>query len=307
MILVTGATGRLGRRIVRLLRRARLPVRALVRPGSHYYELNDTDCDYFFGDLRDPVSLRRALEGCDRLVHAAGVRLDSTDNHHAAVVEQGSRDLWAAARHHRVQKVVMVSCLGAERSLPHPTFDCLARAEESLAESGLAHTILRCAPFIEELLHPRCWGSPEARISPIWRQDAAIAALAALDDQAPTGALALGGPEVMSARDAVERAHALAGTTPQWMPLPRLVARVAGLAGRRWRTHIERMALLLGQDMTVQANPLGVPMTAFDDAVRMLLDETPPEDTHRSFQATIYAPGVVPQQSLPEGPLRKID
>ena len=54
VILVTGATGRLGSRIVRLLRRARLPVRALVRSGSYYYRLNDTGCGYFFGDLRNP-------------------------------------------------------------------------------------------------------------------------------------------------------------------------------------------------------------------------------------------------------------
>ena len=49
MILVTGATGRLGGQIVRLLRAAKMDVRALVRAGSEYFWLNDTGCTYFFG------------------------------------------------------------------------------------------------------------------------------------------------------------------------------------------------------------------------------------------------------------------
>ncbi len=307
VILVTGATGRLGSRIVRLLRRARLPVRALVRSGSYYYRLNDTGCDYFFGDLRDPRSLGRALRGCERVVHAAQVRVDSTDNHHAAVVDEGSLALWSAAAERGVKKVVMVSCLGAEKELPHPTFDCLARAEASLGESGLPHTILRCAPFIEELLRPRCWGRPEARITPLWRQDAAIATLAALDDAAPAGAIAMGGPREMSLQEAVEAAHAQAGTQVRWMPAPPLLARLAGLAGRRWRTHIERMTLLHGQDMVAQDNPLGIPQTPFEGAIEALLAEVANADTHRNFQATVYKAGTVPFAELPEGPQREID
>jgi len=307
VIVVTGATGRLGSRIVSLLRRAQLPVRALVRSGSYYYRLNNTGCDYFFGDLRDPRSLRRALRGCERLVHAAQVRLDSSDNHHSAVVDEGSLALWSAATDRGVKKVVMVSCLGVEKELPHPTFDCLARAEASLAESGLPHTILRCAPFIEELLRPRCWGRADARITPLWREDAAIATLAALDDGAPAGAVAMGGPREMSLQEAVEAAHAQAGTQVRWMPAASLLARVAGLAGRRWRTHIERMALLHGQDMVVQDNPLGIPQTPFEGAVEALLAEVASDGTHRNFQATVYSPGTVSFEDLPEGPQREVD
>jgi uncharacterized protein YbjT (DUF2867 family) len=277
-----------------------------VRPGSHYYKLNDSGCDYFFGDLRDPRSLRRALRGCERLVHAAQVRLDSTDNHQAVVLDEGSRALWAAAAERGVRKVVMTSCLGVESELPHPAFACQAAAEASLVASGLPHTILRCAPFVEELLRPRAWGMPESRISPLSRDDAAIAVLACLDDSAPTGAIALGGPEAMSVREAIERAHTRAGSSVQWMPAVGLLARAAGLAGRRWRTHIERMRLLHSSDLV--AGPLpGVTPTSLAVALERLLVEGGEEEVYRTFAATVYEPGSVAFGSLPEGPLREVD
>ena len=303
---MTGATGLLGSRVVRLLRRARLPVRALVRPGSHYYKLNDSGCDYFFGDLRDPRSLRRALRGCERLVHAAQVRLDSTDNHQAVVMEEGSRALWAAASERGVRKVVMTSCLGVSMDFPHPAFACQAEAEASLVASGLPHTILRCAPFVEELLRPRVWGDPDSRLSPLSRDDAAIAVLACLDDSAPMGPIALGGPDAMTLREAVDRAHNRAGTSPQWMPATGMLARVAGLAGRRWRNHIERMRLLHSSNLV--AGPLpGVTPTSLDAALERLLVEGGEEEVYRTFAATVYKPGSVPFGSLPEGPLREVD
>ena len=306
MIVVTGATGRLGRRVVRLLRRARLDVRALVRAGSYYYKLNDTGCAYFFGDLRDERSLRRALRGCTRLVHTAHVRLDSTDNHTSVVMEEGAASLWRAAVERGVEKVVMTSCLGVEQQLPHPSFACLAAAEASLAASGLPHTILRCAPFVEELMNPRAWGDAESRIAPLYREDAAIGVLACLDDGAPQGPIALGGPDVLTVGEAVQRAHAAAGTTPRWMPSPRSVARLAGLAGRRWRNHIERMALLHSSDLVAPPLP-GIQPTPLDDALRRLLSDSDDEDVYRIFAATVYEPGVAAFKDLPEGPLREAD
>lgn len=73
MILVTGATGFLGRHLIPRLRNSGYRLRALVRPTSsvaflqeHGVELAYTD------DIRDQVAAQRACEGCRFVIHAAG-------------------------------------------------------------------------------------------------------------------------------------------------------------------------------------------------------------------------------------------
>ncbi|MCC3466683.1 MAG: NAD(P)H-binding protein, partial [Microcoleus sp. PH2017_06_SFM_O_A] len=52
MFLVTGATGALGRRIVREIRQQEKPVRAFVRLASRYSELENRGAEIFIGDLK---------------------------------------------------------------------------------------------------------------------------------------------------------------------------------------------------------------------------------------------------------------
>ena len=68
MILVCGATGGLGGRIVRSLRAAGAPVRALVRSAAE-----DLPAEVVAGDFRDPESLRRAVAGADAVVSTVTV------------------------------------------------------------------------------------------------------------------------------------------------------------------------------------------------------------------------------------------
>lgn len=62
MILVTGATGSIGRHLVRRLTDLGVPFKALVRDPA-----TDLACDLVVGDFDDPASIARALEGVDRL------------------------------------------------------------------------------------------------------------------------------------------------------------------------------------------------------------------------------------------------
>ena len=62
MYLVTGATGGVGRRIVRLLRERDLPVRAFVRLTSRYGELENRGAEIFIGDLRQDRDIQKACQ-----------------------------------------------------------------------------------------------------------------------------------------------------------------------------------------------------------------------------------------------------
>ena len=65
MILVTGATGFIGLRVVNLLRAEGKPVRCLVRNPDRAGTLQRLGCELAAGDVTDPLSLDAAASGCD--------------------------------------------------------------------------------------------------------------------------------------------------------------------------------------------------------------------------------------------------
>lgn len=74
MILVTGATGFLGRNLVPFLKQAGCPVRALIRPGSDAQFLRDQAVELAIADdITDTAAVIRATKGCRYVIHAAGL------------------------------------------------------------------------------------------------------------------------------------------------------------------------------------------------------------------------------------------
>ncbi|MGZ4140817.1 MAG: NAD-dependent epimerase/dehydratase family protein, partial [Actinomycetota bacterium] len=71
--LVTGATGFLGSRLARVLRDRGHGVRVLVRPSSGRRRLEGLDVEEALGDVTDPESVKRALDGMDAVFHAAAM------------------------------------------------------------------------------------------------------------------------------------------------------------------------------------------------------------------------------------------
>lgn len=70
-VLLTGATGLLGSNLVRKLAQAGFEVRAIVRESSNLSLLKNTDTEIVTGDLLNPQDLRRALQNCRVVIHAA--------------------------------------------------------------------------------------------------------------------------------------------------------------------------------------------------------------------------------------------
>jgi len=109
--LVTGASGFIGWHIARLLGERGHKVRALVRPAS---KLRELDAETVTGDLREAVSLDRAVVGCGLVFHvAADYRLWARDQRelYESNVE-GTRNLLEAARRAGVERVVYTSTVG---------------------------------------------------------------------------------------------------------------------------------------------------------------------------------------------------
>jgi dihydroflavonol-4-reductase len=123
MILVTGATGHIGNVLVRRLLSAGERVRALIMPGEDTSPLTGLDVEMVHGNVLDPDSLRRAMEGVGRVFHLAGIIsiLPGRNLMLRRVNVEGTRNVIAAAARAGVRRLLYTSSIHAIQRAPHGT------------------------------------------------------------------------------------------------------------------------------------------------------------------------------------------
>lgn len=143
MILVTGATGRIGGRAARLLHSRGLPLRLLVRDPLRAPEI--AEAEVVVGDYADPPSLDRAFAGCDTVFV---VSAKAPPGERAKLHENA----FLAAKRAGVGHVVYLSLQGAVPDSSYPYARDHWRSERALQATGLPHTILRNGKYAEQIL-----------------------------------------------------------------------------------------------------------------------------------------------------------
>ena len=113
-VLITGASGLIGGAVARRLRRAGVPVRALVRPTSAVAELKEIGARLAVGDVRDAAAVEAAAAGTSCIFHFAGLlgAAGLPDRDYADVHVGGTANVLAAAAKHGVGRVVHGSTIG---------------------------------------------------------------------------------------------------------------------------------------------------------------------------------------------------
>lgn len=149
MILIVGASGRLGSVVVEQLLAQGKPVRAMTRTPLALAHLKQQGAEVVSGDLRDPASLLRACQGAEQVLAAAHALDGKGDNNPHAVDDAGNRQLIDAAKAAGVQHFVFLSILGASPDAPLEFFRIKYRTEEYLRASGLNFTILRPSAYMD--------------------------------------------------------------------------------------------------------------------------------------------------------------
>ncbi|MBD2597713.1 SDR family oxidoreductase [Nostoc spongiaeforme FACHB-130] len=148
MFLVTGATGGIGRRVVRLLRQQEQSVRAFVRLTSRYSELEHRGAEIFIGDLRQARDIEKATQGVKYIISTHGSDGDALSLDYRANIE-----LIDQAKANQVQHFVFVSVLGVDRGYEDAlVFKAKRAVEQYLVDSGLNYTILRPSGLASNLL-----------------------------------------------------------------------------------------------------------------------------------------------------------
>jgi len=111
---LTGGTGFVGSHAARALAAQGADLRLLVRGASNTKNIDDLKADRVVGELGDPASLEKGMEGCDVVFHvAAEYRLwvRNADKLYRTNVE-GTRAILRAARKNKVRRVVYTSSVG---------------------------------------------------------------------------------------------------------------------------------------------------------------------------------------------------
>jgi len=150
-LLVVGATGTLGRQVVRRAIDEGHQVRCLVRNARKATFLKEWGAEIVQGDLCAPETLPRVLEGITAVIDAATSR--PTDSLTIKQVDwDGKVTLIQAAAKAGVERFVFFSILGAENFPNVPLMEIKRCTEIFLAESGLNYTILKPCGFLQGLI-----------------------------------------------------------------------------------------------------------------------------------------------------------
>jgi NADH dehydrogenase len=280
VILVTGGTGFVGPRVVHALRGRDLPVRAVVRDpsGRSATTLAAWGAELVPGDMTEAESLRRAVDGCDVVVHIVAIR-QGRDEEFRRVMEQGTRDLVTAAQDAGVKRFVLMSALGtsAETQDLVPYYHAKWEQEQTVQGSGLEHVIFRPSfvfardggilPTFRRLaqLAPvtPIIGSGRQQIQPIWIEDVAAYFAQAVDKpEAANRIFELGGPDAVTWNEFWERLKRVLGQRRPSLHVPVALMRANALVTERLPGNIP-----LTRDLLTMLEH-GDNVVSNDDAVR---------------------------------------
>ena len=294
MILVTGATGFVGQRIVHALRAEGQEVRCLVRSSKRARMLEAWGCELVIGDVTDPESLVPAVSGCDAVVHLVAI-IAGRPQDYERVMTRGTLNVLAAAKGEGVRRFVLMSALGASEETKDlvPYYRSKWAMEHAVQESRLEHVIFRPSfvlgpdggvmPQFKRMVRylpvlPIA-GAGTQRIQPIFVEDVAAFFVRSIDlPEAANRTFSLCGPEVLTWNEFWARLANALGKSRRTVHLPigllRLQAVGLELLPKPPVTRDQLTMLEAGDnvcDSTEAAETFGIELTPLDEQLERSL------------------------------------
>jgi nucleoside-diphosphate-sugar epimerase len=323
-ILVTGGSGVIGAGVIPELLRRDHRVRLLSRHA-------DVDAkqwsaiEPFAGDVSDAASIDGAADGCDAVLHIAGIAVEHPpDATFEKVNVDGTRNILAEAARAQVRRFVFVSSLGADYGTS--AYHRSKREAERLVEAApLAWTIVRpggvygpgdeVISFILKLIRAlpvlTVVDDGNQLFQPIFYEDLGRALAEVLERDLSRQTLEVAGGETTSMNDLIDRLGKITGREPR--VVVNVPSTLASIASKVLDLPIDenKLAMLREENVIRGTNALtdvlGLTPTPLDDGLRSLaqnaLPEQLPEDGvgamhHKHFEATLHGTTKSPEDVM---------
>ena len=234
-VLVTGATGFLGRRVVAELLARHHQVRCLVHSPGRERLLDGWDVDVHYGNIMDGDSISQAMYDVQSVVHLVGIIRARRGLSFDQVHRQGTANVAEAASSGGAREIIYVSALGATSNPAYPYLHSKRQAELSVINSGVPYTILRPSVIFgpgDEFLTALAGlvrlgplvpviGSGRNRLQPVALDDVAHCIADSVGNSLVKGkTLSLGGPDRLSYNDLLDEVGLAMGRSVRRIHVP---------------------------------------------------------------------------------------
>ena len=230
-ILVAGATGHLGRQIVRELKKQNHWVRALTRNPIRPFDLAD---EVVGGNLNKMGSLHAACGEIDVVISAAGSSvspsLSKKEPEYLTVDYWGNRNLLKVAGTSGIRRFIYVSVYNTPQIQHLDYVRAHTRFADELASSGLSYAVIQPTGFFSAFnsildiarsgIAPLI-GNGQARTNPIHEKDLAKICVEAVENG--NGRISIGGPEILTRKRIFELAFEALGKKPRFIKVPSMM------------------------------------------------------------------------------------
>ena len=221
-VVVTGASGFVGKGLCRALVDGGWTVRAIVRDTAKAAQrLGHLKLEMRVGDIRNPETVRAALKDAGSIVHLAAIAIEKPGQSYSATNTDATRILLEAARAESVERIIYMSQNGSDSNSPYPFLRSKGIAQDLVTESSTRWTVLRPSvifgqedEFVNVLarlvkLSPVVFplpGGGTARFQPVAVSDIVRSIVKVLEDDATVGkTYSIGGSTPLTLRQMTER------------------------------------------------------------------------------------------------------
>jgi NADH dehydrogenase len=305
LVLVTGATGFLGRQVVPELLARRHQVRCLIHSPGKERLFDHGEVEVHYGSILNPESLSQAMYGVQSVAHLVGIIRSGRGASFDLVHRQGTANVVEAAKDAGAREIIYVSAMGAAPDPKYPYLHSKQQGELRVTSSGLDYTILRPSVIFgegDEFMTALAGlvragpvtpviGSGKNRMQPVAVKDVARCVAASVGNSLVKGkTINLGGPHRLSYNDLLEEVALAMGrplrrvhiptalvwpavsVAQQLLPRPPVTTTQLRMLGVRNVAEGRDMELAFGFTPTpLRGNIDYVNAVSFGDALRMTL------------------------------------
>ncbi|PWN07383.1 SDR family oxidoreductase [Rhodohalobacter mucosus] len=259
-ILLAGATGYLGKHILKELTLWGIPTIALTRRLPGIDDVNSESVQVAIADVTRPETLTGLAKEVDTVISTVGITRQRDGLSYMDVDYRANMNLLREAQRSQVRKFIYISVINGSTHRHLALTSAKEKFVDELKESGLDYTIIRPNGFYsdmkEVLMMARrgkiyLFGNGEYKLNPIHGADLAEICVRSISEKSKE--ITVGGPDILTHNEIAEMAFTALGKEPKISYLPDWTRR-AIIAGFRIFTSaktygpVEFMLTGLGQD-----------------------------------------------------------